>query len=46
LVCVTILVFVGVVWSALLVGGVWAWIARRREESSFMKKYEKSNGTR
>jgi predicted small integral membrane protein len=39
-----ILVFVGVVWSVLLVGGVWAWIARRREESSFLKKYRKNNG--
>jgi len=39
-----VLVFVGVVWSVLLVGGVWAWIARRREESSFLKKYGKDNG--
>jgi predicted small integral membrane protein len=39
-----ILVLVGVIWAALLIGGVWAWIARRREESSFVKKYKKDNG--
>jgi hypothetical protein len=39
-----LLVFVGVAWGAVLVGGLWAWIARRREESSLIKKYKKDNG--
>ena len=39
-----LLVLVGVIWCALLVGGIWAWIARRREEASFIKKYKKNDG--
>jgi len=35
-----VLVFAGVACGAVLVGGLWAWISRRREESSFIKKYK------
>jgi hypothetical protein len=39
-----VLVFGAVAWAAVLVGGLWAWLARRREESSFIKKYKKNDG--
>ena len=38
------LVFVGVASGVAIVGGLWAWIARRREESSFIKKYKEDDG--
>jgi len=34
-----LLVFAGVAWCAVAIGGLWAWIARKREESSFIEKY-------
>jgi hypothetical protein len=38
-----ILVFAAVAWIVVVVGGLWAWIAQKREESSFIKKYKKDD---